>query len=46
MSDIKWLCFSGVILKSDNEPAILKLLTESLRELRIEGVPELLEDID
>jgi hypothetical protein len=42
VEDIKWLGYSKLILKSDNEPAILKLLSESLRELRIEGVPELL----
>ena len=31
-------------LKSDNEPAILKLLSEALRELRIAGVPQALEE--
>ena len=44
VEDIKWLGYSKLILKSDNEPAILKLLSEPLRELRIEGVPELLEE--
>ena len=30
VSDIVWLGHTKVILKSDNEPAILKLLSESL----------------
>ena len=33
--DIQWLGYSRLSLKSDNEPAILKLLTETLKELRI-----------
>ena len=33
VEDVKWLGYSKLILKSDDEPAILKLLTESLREL-------------
>ena len=43
MEDIKWLGYSKVVLKSDNEPAIVKLLTEALRELRISGLLEVLE---
>ena len=34
VEDIKWLGFTRVILKSDNEPAIVKLLSDTLRELR------------
>ena len=32
--------YTKVILKSDNEPAILKLLVESLRELQIVGLEQ------
>ena len=34
VEDIKWLGFIRIILKSDNEPAIVKLLSDTLRELR------------
>ena len=34
MEDLKWLGFTRVILKSDNEPAIIKLLSDTLLELR------------
>ena len=37
-ADVQWLGYSKVMLKTDNEPAILKLLQESLRELRISGL--------
>ena len=40
VDDVKWLGYTKIMLKSDNEKAILKLLTESLRELRIEGLDE------
>ena len=45
VSDVKWLGYSKLILKSDNEPAIVKLLSEALRELRIEieDAPQILE---
>ena len=33
VEDVKWLGYASVTLKSDNEPAIVKLLTEALREL-------------
>ena len=36
VDDVKWLGYTKIMLKSDNEKAILKLLTETLRELRIE----------
>ena len=39
VEDIKWLGFQRVILKTDNEIAILHLLTATLRELRY-GVPD------
>ena len=40
VDDVKWLGYVRVTLKSDNEPAIVKLLTESLRELRIHGLEQ------
>ena len=37
VEDVRGLGYSKLILKSDNEPAIVKLLSEALRALRIEG---------
>ena len=44
VEDVKWLGYTRVTLKSDNEPAIVKLLSEALRELRINGVSQVLEE--
>ena len=44
VDDVKWLGYSKVTLKSDNEPAIVKLLSEALRELRIQGQEQALEE--
>ena len=44
VGDVKWLGYTRVTLKSDNEPAIVKLLGEALRELRISGVEQALEE--
>ena len=44
VGDIKWMGYTRVTLKSDNEPAIVKLLTEALRELRISGLEQILEE--
>ena len=44
MSDVKWLGYSKVTLKSDNEPAIVKLLQEALRELRVQGLEQTMEE--
>ena len=44
MSDILWMGYTRVTLKSDNEPAIVKLLREALRELRIQGLEQCLEE--
>ena len=41
---VRWLGYSRVALKSDNEPAIVKLLHEALRELRIYGLDQCLEE--
>ena len=37
VKDVQWLGYSRLSLKSDNEPAILKLLTETLKDLRIDN---------
>ena len=45
VADVKWLGYSKVTLKSDNEPAVVKLLAEALRELRVQpGVQKALEE--
>ena len=44
VQDVKWLGYSKVTLKSDNEPAIVKLLSESLRELRVHGLEQTMEE--
>ena len=36
--DVLWLGYSQALLKSDNEPAIVKLLQESLGVLKVKGV--------
>ena len=38
------LGYTKLTLKSDNEPVIAKLLSEALRELRINGVSQILEE--
>ena len=43
-SDAKWLGYSKVTLKSENEPAIVKLPQEALRELRVHGLEQTLEE--
>ena len=40
VDDIAWLGYSRVILKSDNEPAIVRLLEDALKALRVEGIVE------
>ena len=42
--DVLWLGYPHVLLKSDNEPANLKLFYESLRELRISGLEQVLSE--
>ena len=44
VKDIVWLGHTKVMLKSDNETAILKLLTEALRELRIQGLENVMSE--
>ena len=43
MRDILWLGHSKVILKSDNEVAIMKLLREVLKTLRVQGIEQAAE---
>lgn len=38
VEDIKWLGCARVILKSDNEPALVRVLREALKTLRVESV--------
>ena len=42
VDDLVWLGCSKVVLKTDNEPAILKLSQESLRDLRFEGIDQVM----
>ena len=44
VNDILWLGYSQVILKSDNEPAIVKLLKESLASLKVSGLDQVGEE--
>lgn len=44
VDDVKWLGYISLTLKSDNEPAIVKLLLEAFRDLRISGDPQLSEE--
>lgn len=44
VDDVKWLGYSKVILKSDNEPAIVKLLADTLKSLRVEGLEQACEE--
>ena len=40
MDDVLWLGYVEVILKSDNAPAIIKLLKESLAALKVSGLEQ------
>ena len=40
MDDVKWMGYTRLTLKSDNEPAITRLLTESLKGIRVATEPE------
>ena len=44
VEDVQWLGYAKLTLKSDNEPAIVKLLAEALRELRIQGIEQAMEE--
>ena len=40
VKDVEWLGYSRVLLKSDNEPAIVRLAKEALKGLRVDGAIE------
>ena len=44
VGDILWTGYTSVMLKSDNEAAILALLIESLKELRINGLQQVMSE--
>ena len=44
VQDILWLGYSKVFLTCDNEPAILKLLAETLKVLKVEGLEQACEE--
>ena len=44
VDDVVWLGYTKLVLKTDNEPAILKLLQESLWDLRIAGVDQVMHE--
>ena len=45
VDDVLWLGCAKIILKSDNEPAIVKLLKEALSTLRVSGVDQVGEKL-
>ena len=44
VDDVVWLGYTKVVLKTDNEPAFFKLLQASLRDLRIEGLGQIMRE--
>ena len=38
--DILWLGYARVIIKSDNEPAIVKVVEETLQSLKVNGLDQ------
>ena len=44
VKDVQWLGYSKVVLKSDNEPAIVRVLQDSLKALRVEGLDRAAEE--
>ena len=44
VDDAVWRGYSKVVLKIDNEPAILKLLQESLRDVRVKGIDKVMHE--
>ena len=43
-SDVVWMGYTKVMLKTDKEPAMLKFFKESLRELRVEGLEQVISE--
>ena len=44
VSDIQWLGYTRVTLKSDNEPSIVRLLNDALKVLRVRGLEQACEE--
>ena len=44
VDNIQWLGYSRLILKSDNEPSIVRLLRDALKVLRVQGVDQVCEE--
>ena len=44
VDDVVWLGYKKVVLKTDNGPAIFKMLQEPLRDSRIEGLDQVMHD--
>ena len=44
VDDVVWLGYTKVVLKTDNEPAILKLLQESLGDMMIEELDQVMHE--
>ena len=44
VDSVLWLGYSQVVLKSDNEPAVTKLLKESLGALKVKGLDQVNEE--
>ena len=44
VADVIGLGYSKVVLKTDNEPVILKLLQDSLRDPRVEGIDQVMQE--
>ena len=39
-TDVAWLGWSRVIVRSDNEPALAKLVVEALKEIKVNGIDQ------
>ena len=44
VDDVRWLGYSKVILRSDNEPAIVRLPGDALTALRVDGIDQACEE--
>ena len=44
MEDLKWLGYTKIILKADNERAIVRLLHEALRKIKVEAMDQVAQE--
>ena len=44
VDDIKWLGYTKLLLRSDNEAAIVSLLTAALRKFKTEGIAQVAKE--